>query len=1020
MRSTLCRGPVRFGLLTLVCALLVAPAALAQQTGGIGGQVTDTTGGALPGVTVEVASPALIGGVQVVFTDGEGRYTAVNLPVGVYSVTFTLPGFSTIIRDGIEIGIGFTANIAVELSVGAVEETITVTGAAPVVDVQTVRQQRTLPQAELDALPTGNIGLQTLANVTPGFASDNTNSRDVGGTRDTWSAQGAYRFYHGKPGTRASFNGFRNQYFIGGASGSGYITNSDSLSEMQVEISGMGSENGSGTVALNAIPREGSNTFTGGISSKFSNSAMHGTNINEELESFGLTAGEVKRIYRLGGTVGGPIVQDKLWFYGAIGRWGMRVNQPGAFFNALQGNSQVGTTRTTFHEFDRTRPAAAYDWYRTHSLRLTYQASERNRFGFFGDLQKNCRCATGPFTGRDAIEAVPGWDNWPAGVVQASWTNPVTSRVLLEAGAGWQTINWINFSNGDVVDSAASATGDRSINDAGIGFRYGADNLLISPIARTGRGMQYFNLSYVTGSHSFKVGTTIEQAFNDESRSVVHADNINYRFDTGPDGTSIPDQLEYRAQPFFQQERMNLELGLFAQDAWTIDRMTLNLGIRYDYVTLGFPAATLPAGLYAPERSVEEITGVPEWKDINPRIGASYDIFGTGRTAFKASIGRYLELSRSDFTRNFHPFSASVDSANRDWDDFAFGASDPRSGNFIPDCDLGDLTPNGECGVMSSEFFGQFVTNATQFQDDIINGHRQYTWDFMTELQHELLDGFSVAVGYNWNKTRDFIVSDNSVITPDDYNEFCVTIPTSPNHPIPNAGNEQCGYYSLDPALVGQGSRLVTNDDNFGEINRVWSGFVFSFDGRFRNGASLAGGFDIGENNFNECLTIDEPNAPTTISGGRYAGAGPFCDYGQSFKNNADFRVRGSYPLPADFTISAVFKNNPGVPVNGTWSVRNANVRFVDPSVTSLARSTQTIPLYGERSVFTDRYTQLDVRFTRTFNLGGFRADTSIDLYNALNGSATGRSIEQFGTRFFQPTTILEARLLQVSANLSF
>ena len=262
MRRTFTTSPVGLGLVALVAMLLVAPAAWAQQTGSIAGQVTDTTGGALPGVTVEVSSPALIGGTQVAFTDGEGRYLASNLPTGPYTVTFTLPGFSSVLRDGIDISAGFTAGVDVELAVGAVEETITVTGAAPVVDVQTVRQQRTLPQEEIEALPTANIGLQTLASVTPGFQGAGA---DVGGTRDTWSDQGQYQNYHGKDGTRAAFNGFRNQYFIGSASGVGYISNSDTIGELQLEITGMGAENGSGSTSLNAIAREGSNTFTSTI-----------------------------------------------------------------------------------------------------------------------------------------------------------------------------------------------------------------------------------------------------------------------------------------------------------------------------------------------------------------------------------------------------------------------------------------------------------------------------------------------------------------------------------------------------------------------------------------------------------------------------------------------------------------------------------------------------------------------------------------------------------------------------------
>ena len=988
MRRSHLSGPGRLGFVVLVCTVLVAPAAWAQQAGGIAGQVTDETGGALPGVTVEVSSPALIGGSQVLITDGEGRYNAINLPIGTYAATFTLPGFSTVLRDELEIGAGFTANISVQLTVGALEETITVSGATPVVDVQSVRQQRTMPQAELETLPSGNIGLQTLAAVTPGFG---TTRADVGGSRDTWSAQGAYRNYHGKPGTRASFNGFRNQYFIGSASGVGYVSNSDTIGEMQLEISGMGAESGSGSTSLDIIPREGSNTFTGSLNGKLSTSAMQGENLSDENLGFGLTAGEVQKIYRASGTVGGPIKQDNLWFYGAIARWGMRVNRPGAFFNALQGNSSMGTTTNTlFHEFDRSNPAGDHDWYRTHSVRLTWQASDRNRFSFFGDIQKNCRCTTG-FTGSNAIEAQSGWDNWPAGTVQASWTSPVTNRILLEAGHGWQTINWINFTQPGVVDGQ-----DRQILERSTNFRYGASGTPIRPQARTGRGGQYLSMSYVTGSHNFKVGMTTEQGFNDEGHERVHADQLNYDFRNG-----LPDRIQYDATPFFQQERMNLELGLYAQDAWTLDQLTLNLGLRLDHVTMGFPAGVNAAGLYVPERRFDGLSGVPNWTDINPRIGGSYDLAGNGRTAIKTSLGRFNALTSSGLTRRFHPLTSSIRRANRDWDDV--------NGDFIPDCDLTDFTANGECGAISNSFFGQFVPSATLFTDELTQDNREYTWDYLLEVQHELVTGVSVSAGFNRNWTHNREVTDNVLVSGADFDEYCFTVPDDPR--IPTAGQEICGNYDINPALFGQVQNERTVDSAVGvERSRVWNGFTFSLDGRFPNGLTLAGGLDIGKQTTDDCYTLDAPN-----------NGDPFCHVERSFGDLTDFRLRGGYPLPQGIQVSFIYKNLPGQAIDTDGTIQRADVRFVDPARTApLSRSSITRPFHVPLSNFTARFQQLDVRLTKTLNFAGFRADTSLDLYNMLNSDSIQSIRDRFGSSYLRPTNILDARLLQVSTILSF
>src|SRR6266849_450392 len=641
---------------SLGLALLVFLPARASAQSQIAGTITDNTGAVMPGVTVEAASPVLIEKVRSAVTDGEGRYDIVDLRPGDYTITFTLTGFSTVKREGVELGSGFTASVNVTMAVGALSETITVTGASPVVDTQTVRQQETLNTRELESLPSGNIGLQTLAYVTAGFAATQA---DVGGTRDTWSAQGAYTFFHGKTGTRASYDGFRNQYFIGAASGVGYITDQGNIQEMQLETTGMGAESGSGSTSLNAIPKSGSNTLRGTIDGFVSTSGMQGSNIDDALRAYGInSSAQVQHIYRAGAQLGGPLKKDKVWFFAAIGRWGSTVNEPGAYFNAAQGQSGIPSVPTITFVSDTSRPAASYDWYRNHSLRTTVQATQRQRINFYFDIQKSCRCTTGPFTGANAIESERGWDWWPSGVVQGTWTMPLTSRLLREAGASWQVANWINFAEEGVTRD------DRSILELSTNFRYGATLVLTAPIARTGRSAERFSRSDITGTHNIKIGVTDEQAFNDESRRRNNPDGLNYDFLNGK-----PSRLQYQAEPFFQQECQNIELGIFAQDAWKIQRLTLNLGVRLDYLSMGFPAADLPAGLYVPARHVDQLSGVPKWTDINPRLGVAFDVFGNGRTAIKASIGRFNQLSRSDLTRRFHPFSSSINVAFRNWDD---------------------------------------------------------------------------------------------------------------------------------------------------------------------------------------------------------------------------------------------------------------------------------------------------------------------------------------------------------------
>ncbi len=995
---------------------LAAPAAWAQQASGIAGTVRDGEGLAMPGVTVEAASPALIEKVRSAVSDGEGRFTIVDLRPGLYTVTFSLPGFSTVRREGVELGTGFTATVNVTMAVGALEETITVTGAAPVVDTSSVRQQSTLNTDALDALPSGSIGLQTLAYVTPGFA---TTQADVGGSRDTWSAQGAYTNFHGKTGTRAAFDGFRNQYFIGAASGVGYITDSGNIQELQLETTGMGAESGSGSTSLNAIPKSGGNQFRGTLDGYFSNGAMQGNNINSDLEAFGITtAAEVNNIFRLGAQIGGPIKRDKLWFFGAIARWGSRVDQPSAYFNLLQGTGQLvpggpvlgppGTIDpsrrlTIGYAPDTSNRAASFDWYRNHSLRTTWQATEKHRFGFYGDIQKSCRCTTGPFTGANAIESERGWDWYPSGVVQGTWTAPMTSRLLLEAGASWQVANWVNFAEQGVTRD------DRSILELSNNYRYGAAANLTAPQARTGRSAQRFSVSYVTGTHNLKVGISDEQGFNDEGRMRNNPDGINYDFRNGR-----PAQIQYLAIPFFQQERQNHEIGLFAQDAWRLQRLTLNLGLRWDYITMGFPEADLPAGPYTPARHVDALSGVPEWSDINPRVCASYDVFGNGRTAVKVSMGRFNQLSRSDMTRRFHPFTSSISSAFRSWDDV--------NGNYIPDCDLANFQLNGECGLISNQNFGKFIPTATIFEDSVIADNRDFLWDFNSEVQHEVTRGLSVSFGYNKNWDGTWQVTENTLYGPEGFDEFCVTVPTDAR--LPNSGKEQCGYYDVKPSLFGRGQLRVTNSSEFGEQQRYWNGFTFGANGRLPRGIVVGGGVDLGRQVDDHCYTVDMPNQPNNLDNVPLNG-GPFCRNVVEWADNLDFRLRGSIPLPKGFNTSFIYRNTPGAVQNATLSVSTASiaagvVRFKDPTRTTLTAA-QNVWLHTPNQEFGARFTQLDVAVNKTFNIGWGRLVTSVDLNNALNSSSVQTEITAYSAaRWLRPATFLDARLLRFTGSLSF
>jgi len=310
----------RHGLVLLVAAavvLVLAGHARAQSTGNIAGLVTDTTGAILPGVTVEATSPALIERTRSGTTDAQGRYLIEALPAGTYRVTFTIAGFRTVAREGIQLSTGFTATVNAELAVGSVEETVTVTGASPLVDVQNVRTQNVLQREVLDTLPT-NKSMHGFAALTVGLTSFAIFGKyDVGGNKtDNYGfltmhgtdAQDGHMLYNGM-----SFNhmqgtggGFNKQFFI----------NQMDVQEVAIEGDGMSAEADTGGVQLNVVPKTGGNSFAGAANFDFTNGNLQAGNLSDELKARGLTTvTQLKKIYDYGGGVGGPLKQNKLWFY---------------------------------------------------------------------------------------------------------------------------------------------------------------------------------------------------------------------------------------------------------------------------------------------------------------------------------------------------------------------------------------------------------------------------------------------------------------------------------------------------------------------------------------------------------------------------------------------------------------------------------------------------------------------------------------------------------------------------------
>ena len=966
-----------------MCLFLVpAPATAQLGTSGIAGVVKDATGAVLPGVTVEAASPALIEKVRTVVSDGEGQYKIVSLSPGSYTVTFTLPGFGSIKRDGIDLASNFTATINAELKVGDIAETVTVSGQSPVVDIQNTSVRNLIRKEILDAIPT-NKTLGAWAALTPGMVVPGT-SMDVGGSKGEQSLRLTIHGGHGGE-QRMLVDGMNTS---GGGSDFGYIPNPASAQDVSLELGAGTAEAMLGGVLINFIPKDGGNKFTGFLSGNYANQSMQASNLSDEVKARGLTelsVNKVHDIWEYNGTLGGPVVTDRLWFFTAHRRWGNSTQVAGIFHNATQ-DGWVFTP-------DYDRPGYSDYLQRSQSIRFTWQASARNKIRLFFDYQNHCDCHRGLDTGSagngtpTAPEAAHFRKYFPNNVPQASWSFPATNKLLFEAGVSARIFIWTNMPEPGVTENTISIT--ESSNN----FLYHAAPNYGEHLST--QANQRFAVSYITGSHAFKTGLFVLQEWRRQTDDPNLG--VTYQFRNGR-----PTQLTQYVVPTKEWDRINPDLGLYGQDQWTIKRLTLNLGVRFDYLKGYVPAQHLPAGPFVPARDYAPVNCVPCWKDFSPRVSAAYDLFGNAKTALKVSFGRYVgQQSATGIPSLNNPVQTTVKSATRSW-------TDPNN-DFIPQ--------ESELGPVSNSNFGK-NTVATRYSPDVLLGFgvRDYNWQTGVSVQHELFPGVATTLAYFHTTWKNFRVTDNLLVQPSDYDPYCVTLPVDSRLPG-GGGNQLCGLYNITPTKFSSVSNLVVPASNFGKQTEIYNGVDLTVNARLPRNASLGGGLSTGHTATSNCSVIDSPS-------GVGSGTSPnqplaFCEVTPPFQPR--FKFNGVYPLPWDMQVSAVFQSNPGVAITATYVATNAQVQPTLGRPLSGSASTVTITnIFQPQTEFEGRINQLDARLMKNVKLGLSRIQLQFDLYNVFNASPILGINTRYGPAWLTPTEILGARLFKFGAQLTF
>lgn len=952
--------------LTALLALCVTPVAFAQiQTGEIHGRVTDGSGAVLPGASITVEGKSLIQ-PEVTVTTETGAYSFPRLPVGTYSIRFELAGFRQMLQQGVQLQSGFSATINAKLELSTVQETVTVSAASPVVDTKQTTTGATFTTEVLQGIPTARDPW-VLLEQTPGVVM---NQQNVGGNK---SGQQSTFTVHGTQQGNSIWNvdGVTITDMAATGSSSVYF-DFDSFQEISFTTGGADASVQTGGVNLNFITRSGGNTVRGSGRYFVSDNNYQSSNITDELRAQGAGSGNpLKNIRDYGTEIGGPLVRNKAWFWGAYGRQDVSVGVIGF----LKKGATDGTDPDNL-ESDLTQ-------LENYNFKLNAQPWRTQRFSFlytFSDKLRNARGA-GPLNPPETTFRQSG----PSPIYKIGHQWVASDRLLFDTTYGY-------VDGGFRLDFHEDALADvqRLLETTSNALaRSNSNSVNVRPQREIKTDGNFFTTMF-SADHALKFGARWRDTPFDTGTHIGG-------FVTGRLINGVPTEADLHRD---QNSRNALNGGAaYLQDAITKGRLTINAGVRVDYHKDTALAAEIGANPIVPDKlPALNFPGADagiSFTDVSPRFGATWDLRGTGKSIVKVSANRFY----GQFVGTaaiLNPVGATT--VRYPW-------TDANGDMFVQRNEL-DLTrlltfsanynPNNPTNVQSANRVDPNLKN------DIVN-------EVIAGIDHELMDNFGIGVAYIHRRIGRFTFNVPEGLTPSMFTPATFTA---------NCGNTSCEqptytgtYYTLASALPS--TRVETNQD----FRRVFHGLEFTARKRMSNKWMMNGSLSLNRAKY----TSSPEGYQDTIAGDIFALAAlptdptnsQFIQGEETLINSARWvaKLSGLYELPWGINVAGTLNAREGFP-------------FI-PNILSPSRPNGlgTIRVMLEPYAAT-RYGNLalvDIKAEKRFTLNKLNVNASVDVFNLGNASTVlNRVTTQNSATANRVTEVTGPRVLRFGLRFTF